>query len=59
MKVGNKEKRQVLQKTKEYRSERNAKRYAKITEAHWLQLIDAKTGATYKSGVAIKIAKKY
>jgi len=46
--------RKVYQKTKEYKSGKNANRYAKFAEAHRLQLEDVKTGAKYESGVAVK-----
>jgi len=57
-KDGNKGKRRLLQKSKEYKSSRSTNRYAKFAEAHRSQLQDAKTGAQYESGVAVKYAKK-
>ena len=56
-KDGNKGKRQILQKSKEYKSIRSTNRYAKFAEAHRSQLQDAKTGAQYESGVAVKCEK--
>ena len=54
----NKGKRQIFQRTKEYKSSRSTNRYAKFAEAHRSQLEDTKTGAKYESGIAVKIAKK-
>ena len=53
-----KEKRQIEQNTKEYKSRRSTNRYAKFAEAHRSQLDEVKTGAMYESGVAVKLAKK-
>lgn len=57
-KDGTKEKRQIEQNTKEYKSKRSTNRYAKFAEAHRSQLDEVKTGAMYESGVAVKLAKK-
>ena len=51
-------KRQLQQKTKEYKACRSSNRYSKFAEAHRSQLEDAKTGAQYESGIAVKNAKK-
>ena len=53
-----KEKKQIEQKTKEYKSRRSTNRYAKFAEAHRSQLDEVKTGAMYESGVAVRLTKK-
>ena len=53
-----KSKRQLLQKTKEYKAGRSKNRYVKYAEAHVSQLEDMKTGVMYQTGVAVKAAKK-
>ena len=52
-----KNKRRAVQKTKDYKSYRSAKRYNKYAKAHTDQLDDMKTGAQYETGVAVAIAK--
>jgi len=54
----NKNKRRAVQKTKEYKFYRSAKRYDKYAKAHTDQLDDMKTGAQYETGVAVALAKK-
>ena len=54
----NKNKRRAVQKTKEYKSYRSAKRYDKYAKAHTDQLGDMKSGAQYETGVAVATAKK-
>jgi len=53
-----KSKRQLLQKTKEYKAGRSKNRYVKYAEAHVSQLEEMKTGVMYQTGVAVKAAKK-
>ena len=53
-----KSKRQLLQKTKEYKLSRSQNRYVKYVEAHVTQLEEMKTGVMYQTGVAVKAAKK-
>ena len=53
-----KEKRQVVQKSKEYKASRSANRYAKFAEAHRSQMEEKTTGLKYESGVAVKLAIK-
>ena len=53
-----KSKRQLLQKTKEYKSSRSQNRYAKYVEDHVTRLEEMKTGVMYQTGVGVKAAKK-
>ena len=53
-----KSKRQILQKTKEYKSYRSTGRYNKFSQAHTDHINELKTGAEYKTGIAVKTAKK-
>ena len=51
-------KRQLFQKTKEYKTSRSQNRYVKYAAAHVSQLEEMKTGVMYQTGVAVKAAKK-
>ena len=59
MKEKNKRNRQIMQKTKEYKTSRSSNRYAKFSKAHCSQLEDSKTGAQYESGIADKNVKNH
>ena len=51
-------KRQIYQKTIAYKSNRSANKHLKLADAHIKQLEEQKTGAMYKTGVAVKAAKQ-
>ena len=57
-KYASKKKRQVFQRTKEYKSSCSTNRYAKFAEAHRSKLEDTKSCEKYESGAAVKTAKK-
>ena len=58
VRIVQKRKRQLFQKSKEYKTSRSTDCYAKFAEAHRSQLEEVKTGTKYETEVAITLAKK-